>query len=128
MALAGVLEIQLMANMAKLAEDMRGAKSTVDDAMQGVEKAVGGAKSALQALGIGLSVNAFVGMIQGSIEMMDKLNDLSKTTGITVEDLAGLKLAAKQSGSDLESVAASINKLSVNMGKDGEKFKQLGVD
>jgi hypothetical protein len=126
--LAGQLEIQMLTNMAALTSQMSDVKGTVEGAMSGVEKAVGQAKSALQALGIGLSINAFVGMIQGSIEMMDKLNDLSKATGITVGDLAGLKLAANQSGSDLESVAASINKLSVNMGKDGESFKKLGVD
>lgn len=75
----------------------------------------------------GISVGAFVGMIRGSIDALDNLNDLSKKTGVTVEDLSGLQLAAKQSGSDLESMAASMNKLSVAMGKDPAKFARLGV-
>ena len=99
----------------------------VKGSMNSMESAVNMTKSALQALGIGLSVNYFTEMIHGSIEAMDKLKDLSKTTGLSVETLSGLKLAAKQSGGDLESIAASINKLAVNMGKDAERFAQLGI-
>lgn len=84
--------------------------------------------SAFAALGVGLSVAGFTEMIKSSIELGDTLKDLSKSTGISVENLSGLQVAAKQSGSDLDSIATSINKLSVNMGKDGEAFKQLGID
>ncbi|MDP3669568.1 MAG: hypothetical protein Q8R69_07760 [Telluria sp.] len=75
----------------------------------------------------GFGVGAFAGMIKGSIDAADNLNDLSKTTGIAVANLAGLKLAATQSGGDLDGIAVAINKLSVNMGKDAERFKALGV-
>lgn len=81
----------------------------------------------LGALGVGLSASYFAGLIKGSIDSADRLNDLSKSTSIAVEQLAGLKLAAKQSGGDLESIAASINKLSVNIGKDPDKFAALGI-
>ena len=84
-------------------------------------------KTALGALGVGLSAGFFVDLIKGTIDSADKMNDLSKSTGIAVEQLAGLKLAAKQSGGDLDSIAASINKLSVNMGKDADKFAALGI-
>ncbi len=70
------------------------------------------------------------GMIQlviSAADAQDKLNDLSKTTGVSVEDLTGLSHAAKLSGADLGSVAKSINKLSVEMGKDPGKFRQLGI-
>jgi len=95
--------------------------------MKGVESAVASAKAALGALGIGLGVGYFTTLIKGSIDAMDRLRDLSLTTNITVEHLAGLQLASRQAGGDLDSIAASINKLSVNMGKDAEKFKALGV-
>lgn len=74
-----------------------------------------------------LSVGMFKDMIKGSIDALDNLNDLSKKTGVSVEDLSGLQLAAKQSGSDLESMASSINKLSIAMGKDPDRFRRLGV-
>jgi hypothetical protein len=79
-------------------------------------------------LGVGLSVAGFTGIIKSSIDAADKLKDLSKSTGLTVELLSGLQLAARQSGTDLDSVAESINKLSVNIGKNAGKFKELGID
>jgi len=125
--IAGSLEIQMAANMARLADDMGKAKTMVGSSMKSIESAVASAKAALGALGIGLGAGYFVSLIKGSIDAMDHLNDLNKTTSIAVETLAGLKVAAKQSGGDLDSIATSINKLSVEMGKSPEKFKALGV-
>lgn len=65
--------------------------------------------------------------MQSTIEAMDHLNDLSKSTGLTVEMLSGLRVAAKQSGADLDGMAAAINKLSVNIGKTPERFRELGI-
>jgi trimeric autotransporter adhesin len=123
----GSLEIEMLANMARLQKDMQEAKATVGKAMGDIERAVGQAKAALGGLGIALGAGAFVAMAKGSIDAMDHLNDLSKATKVTVEDLAGLKLASKNSGADLDSVGASINKLAQNMGKSEEKFKSLGI-
>lgn len=125
--IAGTLELQLFANMARLQSDMNEAKRMVGGAMGSIESAVGSAKAALGALGIGLSIGYFVNLVKGSIDAADHLNDLTKYTGISIEQLSGLKLAAQQSGGDLESIAASLNKLSINMGKDAEKFAALGV-
>jgi hypothetical protein len=127
MAVAGTLEIQLLANMARLQADMDKAKGVVASAAKNMESAAASIKSAFGALGIGLSVAVFANLIKGSIDAMDKLNDLSKSTGLTVEQLSGLKVAAKQSGGDLDSIATSINKLSVEMGKAPEKFRALGI-
>ncbi len=99
----------------------------VNAALGKIEGGIGTVKNALGLLGVGLSVNYFVDMMRSSIDAADHLNDLSKTTSISVEQLVGLKLAAKQSGGDLDGIAASINKLSVNMGKDAEQFAKLGV-
>ena len=74
-----------------------------------------------------VAAGAWAQMIGSSIDAADALNDLSKKTGIGVEDLSGLGLAAKQSGTDLEGLADSINKLSKNIGKDPEKYKALGI-
>jgi len=41
--------------------------------------------------------------------------------------LSGLGFAAKTSGSDLDSLAKSINKLQVNIAKDPEKYRALGI-
>jgi len=78
-------------------------------------------------LGVGLGAGYFVSLVKSSIDAADRLHDLSKTTGITVEDLAGLNLLAKQTGTDLDGLAKGINKMSVAIGKDPDKFRALGV-
>jgi hypothetical protein len=96
-----------------------------------VQSQVGGLKTAftdiLQLSVAGFTIGAFTQMIHGAIESADSLNDLRKSTGLTITDLAGLKLAAAQSGTDLAGVAAAVNKLSTNIGKEPEKYRKLGI-
>lgn len=96
-------------------------------AFDSAKRSVQGFNSVLGMLGVGLSAAGFVAIIKGAIDTADHLGDLSKSTGIAVEQLAGLKLASEQSGAELDGVAASINKLSVNIGKDADKFARLGI-
>lgn len=84
-------------------------------------------KSQLVGLAGLLSVGMFVSWGKGIIDAADNMNDLTKSTGLAVSTLSGLKLAAEKSGGDLEGIADSINKLSVNMGKNSEKFAALGI-
>jgi hypothetical protein len=84
--------------------------------------------SIFSGIGVGLSVGGIAAFGKSVIDNLDKINDLSKTTGLAVNTLSGLDLAARQSGANLDSVAASVSKLAVNMGKDSEKFRKLGID
>ncbi len=102
-------------------------KRQAADAARSVDDVHGKFTGLLATLGVTVSVGAFVALTKGAIDAADRINDLSKSTDISVERLAGLQLAARQSGGDLESIAASINKLSVNMGRDADKFRQLGI-
>jgi len=81
----------------------------------------------LANIGVGLSAGGLVAFTTSVIDGLDKLNDLSKTTGIAVGTLSGLAFAAKQSGADLDSVSSAVAKLSVNIGKSGAEFRALGV-
>lgn len=125
--IAGQLELLMSANLARISDDMRQATGIVGDAMAKVESSVASAMSALGALGIGISAVGFVGLVKGSIEAMDHLENLSKSTNLTVETLAGLRVAAKQSGGDIDSISIAITRLAQNMGKSPEKFAALGV-
>ena len=107
------------------AEDRTG--PAIKSAMTGADRLMASYQNLFRALTAYVSVDYFYNLIKGTIDALDRMNDLSKATGIAVEQLSGLKLAAKQSGGDLESIAASINKLSVNMGKDAERFAALGI-
>lgn len=120
MSLLGDLLIRLRAETADFQQDMGKAAAMAESSMKQVERAAA-------KLGATLSAGGFVLLAKHSIDAADHLFQLNKTTSIAVEELAGLSVAAKQSGADLDSVAVSVNKLSVNIGKTPEKFKALGV-
>ncbi len=97
----------------------------IEGAFSGVGDTIHGAFAGIVA---GLSVSAITNLIQQAVDAQDALVDLSKSTDIAVDKLAGIGFAAQTTGGDLESIAAAINKLQVNIGKDPEKYKQLGID
>ncbi len=125
--IAGQLEIQLLANVARLQQDMNQAKGMVQSTMRDISNAVEQAKGVLASLGLTATAGGLALLVKNAIDAADSMNDLSKSTGVAVEKLAGLRLASKQSGGDLEGIAQSINKLSVNIGKSAEKFAALGI-
>lgn len=134
MALAGSLEVQLYANVARLVEDMAKMESAVNGSLGRVERAAQTAMTALGALGAGLSVAAFAGMIKGALDAADALNKLQQRTGLATEFLSQLQYAAKLADVSNESLATSMRKLNVSIAQglagDKEKiavFRQLGV-
>jgi hypothetical protein len=122
--LAGAVNLKFMADILDMQSKMRQAEQLVS---AGAGKMQSSISSMLAPLGAGISIAGLAAFVKTSIDAADNLNDLSKKTGISVERLSGLSLAANQSGTDLDGVAASISKLSQNMGKDAEKFRALGI-
>jgi hypothetical protein len=84
-------------------------------------------RGVLEAVGVTLSAGYFVELIKGTIEAGAHLDDLHKSTDISVEDLAGLSLIAKTTGTDLDGLAKGINRMSVEIGKAPDKFRSLGI-
>jgi hypothetical protein len=125
--IAGSLEIEMFSNIARITADMAAAKGVVTSAMAGVESAVASAKSALASLGMGLGVGYFVSLIKGSIDAQAHLEDLTKSTSLTAKELAGLSLIAAESGTNLDSIAKAFDRMSVAIGKNPEKFVELGI-
>ncbi|MFA7278640.1 MAG: hypothetical protein WC100_00930 [Sterolibacterium sp.] len=123
----GQVGIEFVAGLTKFQQDVINAQRQVEQSTSRMGAAADLATKALGALGIGLSAAAFVNLIKGSIDAADHLNDLHKSTGILAGDLAGLRLLAKQTGTDMDGLAGGILKMSVAIGKDPEKFKALGV-
>ena len=66
-------------------------------------------------------------IVISAVDAQYALADLGKSTNLAVDLLAGLGFAAKTSGSDLDSVAKSINKLQVNIANAPEKYRALGI-
>jgi hypothetical protein len=108
---------QFVGEMTKLEARVGATAKTISKQFQVMATEVAGAVSA----------GMFVKMVDSTIDVLDHLHDLNKATGVSVENLAGLRVAAKQSGSDLDAMAQSINKLSQNIGKNSEQYKALGI-
>lgn len=81
--------------------------------------AAGIAKSALGGLGAGLlgglSLGALSSVVKNVADFGDHLNDLSKATGASVEQLSFLDYAAKQSGSSIDGLTSNIGKMQKNL-------------
>ncbi len=118
--IAGTLEVQLFANLARLAKDMDQAKRTVTSAVSSINKILG-------TIGVSLSVGYFASLVKASINAADAMNDLHQKTGLAFKDLAAFKLLADQSGSSVEGVATAVKFLSKYMIEHGDKLKTIGV-
>ncbi|MEO8101327.1 MAG: hypothetical protein ABI790_02305, partial [Betaproteobacteria bacterium] len=112
MAIAGALEIQMFANVARLTEDMGKVKGVVGQAMSSVERSVNMAKNALGLLGIGLSVGWAVNFIKSSIDATARMKDLGQEAGVTASAISKFEAPARMAGLGLDSVAAAMFKVS----------------
>jgi len=122
-----------MANDTKIVITAETAKAeaafrTLNGAIDGVSKKMFDLQSFAGTLGGALTITAFAGMIKSSLDLQDNLNKLAQKTGTSVEALAGLKFAADQNGTSLESVANAAKKLSTNIAENPDVFKKFGID
>jgi len=114
---------------------MEGTAKGVTGAMRGMTGAAAGLSGALGALAPLMSVAGLVGLAKGALDAGDRMHDLAQSTGVSVESLAKFKKAAATSGTDIDSVAKALVKLSKTMleasvgGKQqAATFKALGID
>lgn len=132
--IAGQLELQLFANIARISDDMRKVESTVTGAMGKIDRAAGIATKALGALGVGISFAALTNLAKNAINAQDALDEMSQRTGVAVESLAGLDWAAKLSGTNLEVVTKALKAVSTQaldaqrgLKTSQENFDALGI-
>lgn len=96
-------------------------------AFESVRRGLSGVESMAGTLGITLSAVGMIAFIQHNINAADELTKLSQKTGTAVETLAGLKYAADQNGTSLESLANASKKLSASLVDQPKLFAELGV-
>ncbi len=94
-----------------------------------IEASFNGIKQSAAAVGTVLA-GAFagfslVGIVKTAIDAADRLNDLSKATGVAVETLGGIGFAASQAGTDLDGAAAALGKLNLAIAKAGSGDRDL---
>jgi hypothetical protein len=131
MAIA-TLTVDINAKLAGIQGDLGKVSRLAEQNAKRIESAFSGVGSAIKGAFAGLGASIVTGflsdVVQQVVDAQDALVDLSKSTALSIETLSGLGFAAKTTGGDLDSIAASINKLQVNIGKDPEKYKQLGIN
>jgi len=107
----------------------------VTGAMRGLTGASAGLSGALGTLAPLLSVAGLAGMVKGTLDAADNMNDLAQATGVSVEALSRFNKAAAVSGTDLEGVSkglVKLNKALVDASTGGkasaETFAALGIN
>jgi len=126
------LSIDLEARLTKFEAGLNQATRAAERSASQMERTFAGVGDTIKGVFAGLAVGASVAwisnLVTSSIDAQDALSDLNKSTGVSIDLLAGLKGAASSAGTDIEGVAAAVNKLSVNMAKDPAKFAAIGID
>ncbi len=125
---AGSLEIQLLANIARLQQDMDNATRTVGNAMSNISASVAAAVRSFGGLVAGaaaaaaayLSFGSVVDGVKASIERLAKLDDSSQKTGSSiVESLSRLQKVAMMVGADFGVVDKGVFNLAKTLGGTG---------
>lgn len=129
MAIAA-LTIDLNARIANFESELKRATSHLDK----FGKSAGVLKAGLGGLFAGVGVAGLAAFAKNGIDAADALKDMSDRLGVSVKDLASFKLAAEQSGTELEGVGKGIARLTRSIGeaeggnaKLGEALKALGI-
>lgn len=121
--LAGTLEIQMVADLARIQKDMEQVKGVVSGAMADVEKYVDLAKKALIGFVGVASVQAFAGMIKGAIDSTAALHDMSQATGMSAAALGQFKSIGAFTETSLDAITGASVKLSKAMATQDEDAK-----
>jgi lambda family phage tail tape measure protein len=115
------LAIDLTAKVAGFEEGMSKAVKSLDR----VDKRAAAMSSSLKAAFGAVSVGALASFAKSGIDAADALNDMSQKLGVSVKDLASMKLAAEQSGTSLDDVGAGMARLTKSIGLAEAGNKQL---
>lgn len=139
------LAMQISANTAQLAQAVADVNKKLDSMGEAGKKAasdlgtlknieigklaLGGIQAATTAfLSLGQSVTGAATALTGFAlevgDQLDRLNDVAQRTGIGVEALQGYGAAAKLAGTDVETFARSLQKLTLNIGQAADNEKQ----
>ena len=123
----GAIEIQMLADLARLKKDMDDAKAIVGTSVRGIQDLAGGAMKALGAIGVGLSVAGLAGWVKGAIDAADATFQIKQKAGLAAEEVAGLQLAFKLGGLGGNEMTASLAKLSKQIADGNSAFDTLGI-
>lgn len=116
----GQLEIQLLANVARLQTQMDQAKSMISNTVSKLTQILG-------TIGVGVTFAGIANLVRSVADAGDKINDLRKITGLAAQDLAGLDKVAALNGTSLDQLSKALGIMSKNIVKDASAFDALGI-
>jgi hypothetical protein len=123
----GTLTVEMAANVARLERDMNRARTSVDGAMQRIQRSVQVAMRALGALGLGLGAAQLAGFVRGAINAGDEMQKMSQRIGVATESISGLQMAFRQGGVTSKEMEMGLARLSIGVTNQTEVFKRLGI-
>jgi hypothetical protein len=94
-------------------------------ALEGIASSAGGLAGSMRSLVPLLSGAGLMSLAQRAIKTGDKLYDLSLRTGVSVERLSQFSKAAQMSGSDLDTVAMAMGRMSRSMVAASDNTKAM---
>lgn len=131
---ANRVEVEIAAKASGFSAAFSKITSEAQSASSRIAGSFGALKSAAAGLGLALSAAGFAAFVKGAVDAADRLNDLSKATGVGVTTLGGIGFAAEQAGTDLDGVAKAFAKLNLYVAdaqagneKALKTFEKLGI-
>jgi hypothetical protein len=96
-------------------------------AFNSVKSSIGNLTSQFGALTGIIGAGAFVAFTKRIIDQADSMNDLSKRTGIAVEQIGAWRLATEQSGTSMDALTNALGKGSKYLVQHGDDLKKIGI-
>ena len=134
MATAGSIVIDLLMRTGSFETDSKRAEKRMKDFRKEVSTSMIAAGNVIGNF-VTDGIRGLASFTAEVINFADRLDEMSQRLGISTETLSGWGYAAKMSGTDLESLAGAIPKLSKTLAaaadegsKAGQLFKALGID
>ena len=116
---------QVKSEVAKVNKQFEGMNKTINKAQSGINKAFASiAKAAVAAF----SIVAIARYGKSLLDLEERLDTLSKQTGISMGRIQELEFAMSQSGGSVDSLKRGIQTLNEQIAAGNPAFKQLGIN
>lgn len=108
------LVVHLKANYGNLTSGLKVAQNTVASTVASIRRNIGGVTQSFVGL---LTAGGVIAGVTYQMQALDRVTDVGNRTGFGAAAISGLGFAAQLSGSDIETLQASLEKFSAGMGQ-----------
>ena len=110
--IAGDLEVRMWMNVARIADDVNKATGAVGTGMKKIESSINAAKGVLASFGVALGAYGIITYAKDTLEFADSMGKAAQATGVSVEALSQMTVAAKLADVDMETMAKGLEHVS----------------